>query len=141
MAVTIALNEKIGKVITPSEKSPGFGSFRVDSEIISWENGFMNKQKRSAFIRGEIALLEESNLKEGQTIPGQIIKYEGFSPAYDGHKPKINPSTGEVCLTEGKETFLQWEYTNNMEAYDVWVGGDSVKLSEEAQKALSQQEI
>jgi len=141
MSVLVIAHPVSNLVITPSTKNAEYGTFRVDSEKTSFENGYMNKQKRSAFIRGKISDLETLGLRAGQTLPGQIVKKESFSPFYDGQKPKINPTTGEVVLKEGKETFLEFTFTNDMLAHDTWVGEEVAVLSAEAQEALAQQAV
>jgi hypothetical protein len=141
MSVLIVAHPVTNVVITPSTKNVEYGTFRVDSEKTSFENGFMNKQKRSAFIRGKISDLESLGLRAGQTLPGQIVKRESFAPFYDGQNSKINPSTGEVVLKEGKETFLEFVFTSDMSAHDAWVGESTAVLTAEAQSALSGQDV
>jgi len=141
MSVLVVVHPVTNVVITPSTKNAEYGTFRVDSERTSFENGFMNRQKRSAFIRGKISDLETLGLRGGQTLPGQIVKKESFSPFYDGQKSKINPSTGEVVLKEGKETFLEFVFTSDMGATDSWIGESTAVLSAEAQAALTAQAV
>lgn len=113
--VTVAKHPETGNIITPG-KNPEWGSIRVDAETVSMENGILNKSKRSAFIRGKIADLTDMNFKEGQKLTGIIQKQEQYNPFYEGQAPKINPTTGEVVLKDGRETYLQYVYTSDVNA-------------------------
>ena len=124
--VTVAAHPETGNVITPSANNEEYGTVRVDSIETTFKNGFMNKAKRSAFIRGRQVDLESLNLKEGSKMNGKIIKMEQHTPFFDGQDPKINPTTGEVVLTDGKETYLQFEFTDSQEATDRFIYADEV---------------
>lgn len=140
--VTVIAHPETGNVITPSSNNPEYGTFRVDSIDKSLENGFVNINKRSAFIRGRITDLSSLDLKAGQTLPGKIQKQESFDPFYDGQEPKINPTTNEVVLTDGKETYLQFEYTANAKALDIWVDNSApVEQTQDAQEQLEEQQM
>jgi hypothetical protein len=119
--VTIATHPDTGAVITQSKKNAEWGTIRVESENVSFENGIINKGSRSAFINGKMSDLESLGLKPGQVMPGRIVKQESFTPFYDNQPAKINPKTGEVVLTEGRETFLNYVYTADVNAPDVFV--------------------
>jgi hypothetical protein len=118
MSATVAAHPVTGNVITVSPNNPLFGTVRLDSVETSFKDGFMNKSKRSAFIRGSIEDLESMNYRVGSVIQGKIIKIEGFQPFYPGQSPKINPTTSEIILTDGKETFLQFQFTQDSNAQD-----------------------
>ncbi len=139
--VKVAVHPTTGLVITPSKKNPEWGTVRVDSENTSFSNGMMNVSKRSAFIRGRIEHLTARGLRGGQTLPGKIQKQESFNPFYEGQSPKINPTTNEVVLTEGKETYLQFEYTEDVNALDIWVKETASEMAVDAQNALAEQAI
>ena len=139
MSVKVAKHPQTGEVITQSTRNPEWGTIRVDSENKSFENGILNISKRSAFIRGKMSDLQALGLREGQSLQGKIQKQESFEPFYEGQNPKINPSTGDVVLKNGRETFLQFEYTENSDALDVWVGNTSTEVAENVQEALAEQ--
>lgn len=149
MSVKVAVHPETGNIITPSVNNPEWGTIRVDSENTSFSGGIMNVSKRSAFIRGRIEHLEAAGFRAGQTLQGKIQKQESFKPFFvEGENgatktqdPKINPSTGEVVLTNGKETFIQFEYVEDEKALDIWVGEDSAETSEEVKQALAKQAI
>lgn len=132
--VKVIAHPTTGLVITPSTNNPEWGTFRVDSVQTSFENGIVNVQKRSAFVRGPLEVLNTLGLTAGKTLKGKIIKQESFTPFFVAGErgatrtqdPKINPSTGEVVLTEGRETFLQYVYTENLDAHDVWITKEEV---------------
>lgn len=140
-----SVNPNAGLVITPSSKNAEYGTIRVDESHTSMEKGFVNIQHRTAYIRGKITDLTSLGLKDGATIPGKIIRKESFEPFYEGQTCKMYPSShaqaGEPVLTEGRETYLQFEYTSDMNAGDTWVGTNSVEVSEEVKEALAEQAI
>lgn len=140
--VKVIAHPESGNVITPSSKNPEYGTFRVDSENRSLENGFVNISKRTAFIRGKISDLETLGLRAGQVLPGRIQKRESFDPFYDDQEPKINPSTNEVILTNGQESYLEYVYTSDVKASDVWVdNAEAEELTEEAKAELAKQAV
>lgn len=139
--VKVMAHPTSGNVITPSRNNPEWGTFRVDSENKSMEGGILNISKRSAFIRGKISDLEQLGLRPNQTLAGKIQKQESFSPFYEGQSPKINPSTNEVVLTNGRETYLQYEYTSNPDALDVWVGDTSNEVNAQTEEQLAEQAV
>ena len=141
MPVKVVAHPVTNLVITPSANNPEYGTFRVDSEQKTFINGFMNNSKRSAFIRGKIVDLNTLSLTAGKMMPGQIIKEESFSPFYENQSPKINPTTAEVVLKDGRESYLQYVYTTDMNATDTWKGESTVELSTETQNALAAQTV
>lgn len=141
--VKVAKHPETGNIITVSAKNPEFGTIRLDAEQNVFSGGFFNVQKRTAFVRGRITDLESLKLRDGQVLSGQIVKKESFSPFYtkeDGtpQQPKINPTTGEVVLTDGQPTYLEYEYTEDMNAVDYWVEEDS---TEEVVDILAEQSM
>ncbi len=108
-------------VITPSANNPEWGTVRLESEQVTFANNVMNKNKRVAFIRGEIKNLEQVFKSAEQPFSGKIIYRNSFTPLYEGHKPKINPTTKEAVLTDGKLSYMESIYTEDMNAHDYWV--------------------
>jgi len=137
--VKVVAHPETGAVITVSKNNSQYGTIRLDSENVSLEGKFMNKSKRTAFIRGKVEDLQSLGYKAGQTLGGKIMKKESFSPFYEGQRPKINPSNGEIILTNGEETFLDYTYTSDANALDIWVG--STNKVEEVVNALAEQAI
>lgn len=119
--VTLKSHPTTALVITPSTKNVEFGTIRLESEQNVFSNGFMNVSKRTAFIRGKITDLEQVFKSAGQMFPGKIVYKQSFTPLYEGHKPKINPTTKEPVLTDGKMTYFESVYTEDSNAVDFWV--------------------
>ena len=129
----VVKHPETGLVITPSVNKPEFGTIRIDQEASVFNNGFFAVQKRTAFVRGRITDLESLGLKDGSTLDGKIIRKESFEPFYEKQKksPKINPQTNEVILTDGRPTYLEFEYTEDKNASDHWVA-ESNEVAETA---------
>ena len=139
--VKVAQHPATGVVITPSTNNPEYGTIRLDSEHKSMEKGYLNIQKRSAFVRGKLEDLNALGLKSGQSLPGKIIKRESFEPFYENQAPKINPTTAELVLTNGRETYLEFVYTEDTNSTDQWVGSNSAEVSVEVANALTEQTV
>ena len=119
--VTLMSHPTTALVITPSTKNVEWGTIRLESEQTVFANNIMNKSKRVAFIRGKIVDLEQVFKTAGQIFPGKIIYKHSFTPMYEGHKPKINPTTKEPVLTDGKMSYFESVYTEDTSAVDYWV--------------------
>ena len=129
--VKVTAHPETGAIITPFEKNPEFGAVGVEQETITYnESGFLNRSKRTALIRGRVSELEEMNYKEGQILPGKIIVKESTSPAYDGHDPKINPTTGEVLMSGDHPIYRQTFYTENLSTPDSLVQHTNVNTGQ-----------
>lgn len=139
--VTVIAHPTTGEVITKSTSKPDFGTIRVDSETKSFENGFINVSKRTAFLRGRLVDLESLGLTAGSKLPGQIVRQESFNPfftagengALETQKPKSNPTTKEIVLKDGKAVYMQQVFTQdtNAPAYQ-WLGEEiTVPVQEE----------
>lgn len=92
-----------------------------DTFNVNLENGntFMSKVKRGAFISGNVE--DMSNFKEGQVLPGKIVKVSSYKPFYDGQDPVINPKTKQTVLNEGKEYFIKFVYDPSGKLEDLWL--------------------
>jgi len=138
--VKVVAHPTTGDVITQNVNKPEFGTLRLDSESVSMSGGYLNKNKRTAFVGGNYAELQSLGLKAGQAMPGLIQKQESFSPFYEGQSPKINPSTQEVIFKNGKEVFLQFEYIADANApADVWIDETPAEVDEATKEALEAQ--
>lgn len=133
-ATKVIAHPETGVVVTQNVNNPEYGTIRVDSETITFsQDGFMNKSRRTAFIRGEYKLLVSLGLKDGMSLPGKIIKKESYKPFFEGQSPKINPTTGEVVLTNGRETYLQFVYTEDVNASDVFITEEAEVIADATQ--------
>lgn len=137
--VKVVAHPTTGAVITPSASKPEYGTFRVDQEKTVFVDGFMNVQRRTAFVRGRVSDLESLNLSAGKALPGTIQRQESFAPFYEGQEPKINPQTQEAVLTDGKLTYMQSVYVQDADTPDVWVGETSQEVAVQSNEGLSGQ--
>ena len=119
--VKVGVHPDTGLVITQNPNKPEFGSIRLDYKTTTLSGGFSSIDNRSAFIHGRMEDLEAFGLKAGQELVGKIIKKEKFSPFYEGQQPKINPQTNEQVLTNGRPTYLEFQYTEDPNAHDMWI--------------------
>ena len=119
--VKVGVHPDTGLVITQNPNKPEFGSIRLDYKTATLSGGFSSIGNRSAFIHGRMEDLEAFGLTAGQELVGKIIKKEKFSAFYDGQQPKINPTTNEQVLTNGRPTYLEFQYTEDPNAHDMWI--------------------
>lgn len=116
---------KDGSIVRPSETNPEIGSIQVkDTSIKLGVNGFVQKNNRSAFIRGNIKDLNALNLKDGQDLSSvfgnkKMIVKESTTPFYPGQNPKINPQTSELIKYKGEciysETYIVDENSDEID--------------------------
>lgn len=139
--VRVASHPVTKAVITVSENNPEYGTIRLDEESIQFQNNFMNKTRRSVFIRGKVVDLESLNYKANQALAGKIIKRESFEPFYEGQSPKINPTTQKVVLKDNKPVYLEFVYTLDMKAQDEWVESSEEVSNPVAESAQAEQNI
>tara|TARA_R110000851_G_scaffold48345_1_gene116918 strand:+ start:380 stop:826 length:447 start_codon:yes stop_codon:yes gene_type:complete len=116
-----AVNPNAGLIVTPNT-NPAYGTIRVDQIVITMENGFMNRNNRSAFIGGRIEDLNAMGFAAGQELPGKIVRKEFVVPQYEGHVPAMYPvghaAAGTQALKNGNPYFLEFEYTDNPKKMD-----------------------
>ena len=139
--VRVASHPKTGAVITVSSNNPEYGTIRLDEESVQFQNNFMNKTRRSVFIRGKVVDLESLGYKANQALAGKIIKRESFEPFYEGQEPKMNPTTGDIVLKDNKPVYLEFIYTLDAKAQDVWVESSEEDLDPVAESAQAEQNI
>lgn len=118
--VKIVKNQKSGEVFTANTKESTDGKPRgfyvCESTEISMEGGFIKKNKVTALLTLETELANELGWKEGKQLPGKIITVESFEPFYEGQACKINPTSKEDVLVDGKKVYRDSKYTENAEA-------------------------
>jgi hypothetical protein len=131
-----------GKVITKWEKDgKTYGKIRLDQSTIVVENGFTNIRKRVAFVtmdEATMAVLEPS-LKDGKPYPinGKIVRKESFEPLYAGQAHKINPTTNEAVLVNGKKVYFKDDFTTNMSAQDSLISATASVATESNVESLN----
>lgn len=128
-SVKVAVHPETKLVVTPSKNKPEYGTMRVEETGMRFTNGFVNSTKRSAFIRGKIKDL--ASFYAGQELPGQIVARETRQPQYEGHSPKINPTTSELVLVNGANVYLSFEYTEDLSAKDQLIQNSPVVIEKE----------
>jgi|TARA_R110001606_G_C15300977_1_gene642592 hypothetical protein len=117
--VTIVGHPESGELFTASKKE-GFYKCMVQSTTISVNNGMIDEQKVVAFPAvTEAAVKHFSNLKDGDAfpIPGQIVVSEYFDTdeSYrEGMVAKINPTTQEDHLVDGKRVYRETVFTTDL---------------------------
>lgn len=127
---------KDGSIVRPSETNPEIGSIQVkDTSIKLGVNGFVQKNNKSAFIRGNIKDLNALNLKDGQNLSSvfgnkKMIVKESTTPFYPGQNPKINPQTSELVKYKGECIYTKTSIVDeNSEEIDVLLPADKVEVT------------
>lgn len=135
--VYVRKHPETGDIFTEG-RTQGWGSIRVETKpaLVS-TNGVMSFRKRVAFPRMQKEVFEQMDLKDGSTLQGKIIWKTSTEPQYEGHEPKINPTTKEIITNEfGEPVYMTQEFTTDLKAEDInldTVVGEE-ELSEEEQK-------
>ena len=97
-----------GKVVVPSKNNPEYGSIRLEQTVATTQNGFIQTQKRSAFLNGKIEDLKALGWVDGQSIPGHIVIKEQLEP-FNTENPdmdlKIAGDTKVPCTKEGQPIY------------------------------------
>lgn len=105
----IDANRVVNGVIVLGEKNPEYGSIMFEETSFTNTGGFLNKQKRVAFLRSDVETLKEyvssMGLKTGSIVPGKIVVLETTEPSYEGQSPKINPTSGEIITHKGNPIY------------------------------------
>jgi len=127
---------KDGSIVRPSETNPEIGSIQVKDTSIKLDvNGFVQKNNKSAFIRGNIKDLNALNLKDGQNLSSvfgnkKMIVKESTTPFYPGQNPKINPQTSELVKYKGECIYTKTSIVDeNSEEIDVLLPADKVEVT------------
>lgn len=114
--VIVVAHPETGNVLTP-RKTEGYSSFRVDSENVSMEGGFVNKQNRTAFISGRTEDLKSLGLKAGQELTGIIQRQLSKEPFFEGQNEVMNPETSET-----KGYYQNYVFTSDVNAPETkWI--------------------
>ena len=127
---------KDGSIVRPSENDHEIGSIQIkDTSIKLGVNGFISKNNRSAFLRGNIKDLQALNLKDGQDLSSifgnkRMVVKESTTPFYPGQNPKIHPKTSELIKYKGEciysETIIVDEHS---EEVDTLLVADKVEIN------------
>lgn len=121
--VKVAINSKNNQVFTvkdaPSSDGKTYGFYIVDETRVSLEGGFYRSSRRTATITVDESI--NPGWKAGHCLNGQIVVEESHTPFYEGQAPKINPSTKEVVMVNGRKVYRQSRYTDDLTAKDVLI--------------------
>lgn len=116
-------------------------TIRLETTTMVSTNGYMNEQKRVAFVRMPNTVVEAFAKFAGvpqlaknapiehpvaTTLKGVLQVQESFEPFYAGQSPKINPSSGEVIEKDGKEVFRNTVFLSDENASDYLFGSVTV---------------
>ena len=130
--VTVCADEN-GAVINISE-NPEIGFIKVEQTKIEFRNtGWINKQKLSSLIFGEVDELKTFGWVNGMEIPGNIVILEQLDP-FNENDPerdyKIAGDTGIVCCVEGQPIYRKSFYDSTGELEDIKLqhtNGDAIR--------------
>ena len=134
----ITKHPETGAIITPNSNKPEYGSVRVDQEVKTFTNGFLNRTNRVAFIGGRLEDLNKMGYKDGQKLPGKIVVKEQLEPFYPGQDPKINPETDEVLTQGGHPIYRNTYYTENINEQDMLLSHDTVEETVDSEEEVHQ---
>ena len=108
-----------------TQEETTYGRVRVEQEQEVAYNSLIVTRKRVAFLTlDEKACAKYADkLQIGLPFPikGKIVILESLTPAYDKHKPKMNPQTKEYIEVDGQSVYQQQLFTVDMEAQDVLI--------------------
>jgi hypothetical protein len=109
-------------LIRVNDNKPEFGSLMlVTPNVVTINNGFMNKRNKVGFITGRVEDLKEvikhHKLKEGTDYSEKfgahhIVTLELLKskvPENQGYREKINPTTGEILTKNGEDIYWKTE--------------------------------
>jgi hypothetical protein len=111
--VTLANGHK--DIVMISKNNPESAAIMLRADTISAnDQGFLQTEKRVGLFKGKTEDIQKlaAGLKPGddfsqKVFPVRLVIVETDAPAYDGHLPKINPSTKEVVTSGGADVYRQ----------------------------------
>lgn len=117
-----------GDILQPNSNKPEYGSVRLDQTVFTYRNGFLDRRNKVTFMAGRMEALNEfltsSNVKAGSELPGCLYTVESFSPLYEGHQPKINPTNGRAVLVDSAMVYEQTYYDETGTKTDSYLDGE-----------------
>lgn len=141
----VAPSRIIDGVIVISEKNTEFGSIMLEEVAFTNSAGFLNKQKRVAFLRSDLATLKDYvaslGLKAGSPVEGKIVVEESITPFFEGQTPKVNPTSGAVITSNGNAIYRN-SYLGTIGDVDKLLASDKVVVEEVSEKtALAEMQL
>lgn len=120
MQVKVKANED-GSLITVSGNNTEYGWIRLEQERFVLGSWAQNKTV-SALMMGTVENLElivnSLNLKDGSTVPGQIVTKMSHEPFYPGQGMHCYGDSGIPCLKDGQPIYRQTMYTQDLTETD-----------------------
>ena len=115
MKTVVTLANGHDKIVMVSSNNPESAAIMLRSEIMSAnDQGFLQTEKRVGLFKGKTEDIQKlaATLKPGddfsaKVFPVRLVIKESFEPAYDGHQPKINPTTKETVTSSGAPVYRQ----------------------------------
>lgn len=127
----VAQSRIVNGVIVLGEKNPAYGSIMFEEVAFTNAGGFLNKQKRVAFLRSDVETLKDYasslNLKAGTVIPGKIVVEESITPFFEGQTPKVNPTSGET-ITHGGNAVYRNSSIGTLDQADKLLASDKIEV-------------
>ena len=116
--------------IRVNSNKPEYGSIMVIEESAKINNGFLNKKVKVGFITAKVEDLLSLDYKADQEVDFKIVHKETTNaPEGQGYRQKINPQTGEILCSGGKEIMWRTFVVNaNDASTDEYIQHDSVKV-------------
>ena len=115
MKAIVTLANGHTNIVMISKNKPDTAAIMLRADTMSVNSqGFLEIEKRVGLFKGKTEDLQKlaSGLKPGddfstKVFPVKLVIKESFKPAYDGHQPKINPSTKEQVTSGGAPVYRQ----------------------------------
>ena len=124
-------------VIISKNNSDSAAIMLVTEHMSANDQGFLQVEKRVGLFKGKTEQIQKlaESLKAGdnfseKVMPVKLVIKESTTPAYPGHEPKINPSTGEVVTSSGSAVYRQTLVVNETSPeMDVRLASDKVSVA------------
>lgn len=132
--------------VKASTRKPEWGSVLVMTTTVSIKDGLINESKRVAAFRAKLTTFATLGLAIGGDFneslkaigakPMTIAVKESLTPQFEGHTPKINPSTNEVVKNAaGQPVFYNTILVEEGENQDVFVDTKAVAVAAPVQES------
>ena len=115
MKAIVTLANGHDNIVMISKNNPESAAIMLRADTMSAnDQGFLQTEKRVGLFKGNTEDIQKlaSGLKPGdnfseKVFPVRLVIKETFEPAYEGHQPKINPSTKETVTSGGAPVYRQ----------------------------------
>jgi hypothetical protein len=115
MKAIVTLANGHSEIVMISKNNPESAAIMLRSDVMSAnDGGFLQVEKRVGLLKGKTEDIQKlaTNLKPGddfssKVFPVRLVIKESHEPAYNGHEPKINPTTKETVTSGGAPVYRQ----------------------------------